>query len=247
MTTGSDAAVPSPAPESSTATSTRDTATGAGSVAGRVVLLAGATSEAGAVVSAALVGAGATVVATGRDDAKLAALAERVPGVVTERADLTEADAVEALADRVHDRVGPIDGLVHLVGGFRRGDGIPGQSDADWAALEMALTALRHVSRTFYPDLVASTAGRLAIVSSTSAAKPHRNTANYSTVKAASEAWTRAVASGFAADAPQSAAVIFAVASLSGLESRLADEVVALWSDGLDAADANGSRRVLTP
>lgn len=211
----------------------------------RVVLLAGATSDAGLAVARAARAAGATVVATGRDDAKLAALAAEVPGVVTETIDLTDAAAVDALASRLRDTVGSVDGVLHLVGGFRRGDGIPGQSDDDWAVLETSLTALRHVSRAFYPDLVASPAGRLAIVSSTSASKPHRNTANYSTVKAASEAWTGAVASGFTADAPATAAaVIFAVSGLAGLEEQLADRFVGLWSP--EATDLNGSRHVLT-
>ena len=211
----------------------------------RVVLLAGATSEAGLVVARAAVAAGATVVATGRDRVKLDDLAAEVPGVLTEEIDLTDGDAVDSLAARLHDTVGPVDGVLHLVGGFRRGEGIPGQSDADWEALETALTALRHVSRAFYPDLVASEAGRLAIVSSTSATKPHRNTANYATIKAASEAWTGAVASGFGADAPgRGAAVIFAVSGLAGLEQQLADRFVSLWSE--DAAVLNGSRHVLT-
>ncbi len=207
---------------------------------GRVVLLAGATSDAGLAVARGLV-----VVATGRDDAKLAALADRVPGVVTERVDLTDATAVDALVSRAHDGAGLVDGVLHLVGGFRRGDGITEQSDADWDALATSLTALRHVSRAFYPDLVASDAGRLAIVSSTSATKPHRNTANYSTVKAASEAWTAAVASGFSADtSATAAAVVFAVSSLAGLEETLASRFIGLWDE--DAAALNGSRHVLS-
>jgi len=211
----------------------------------RVVLLAGATSDAGREVARAAVEAGATVVATGRDQAKLDALGAAVPGVIAELVDLTDADAVDALASRLHETVGTVDGVLHLVGGFRRGDGITGQSDEDWAVLETALTALRNVSRTFYPDLVASPAGRLAIVSSTSASKPHLNTANYSTIKAASEAWTRAVASGFAADASSSAAaVIFAVSGLAGLEQQLAERFVGLWSE--DADGLNDTRHVLT-
>lgn len=216
-----------------------------GAVTDRVVLLAGATSDAGFAAARALIIAGARVVATGRDRAKLDALAANVPGTATELIDLTDAAAVDDLATRVHETIGPVDGVLHLVGGFRRGEGIPGQSDADWDALVTSLTALRHVSRTFYADLVASPAGRLAIVSSTSATKPHRNTANYSTVKAAAETWTAAVASGFAADAPdRAAAVVFAVSSLAGLEDTLATRFVGLWSEPAPAV--NGSRHVLT-
>jgi NADP-dependent 3-hydroxy acid dehydrogenase YdfG len=214
-------------------------------VTDRVVLLAGATSDAGLAAARALLDAGARVIATGRDRAKLDALADSVPGISTDLVDLTDEAAVDELAPRVRTSIGPIDGLLHLVGGFRRGDGIPGQSDADWDALVSSLTALRHVSRAFYPDLVASPAGRLAIVSSTSATKPHRNTANYSTVKAAAEAWTAAVASGFSADAPEkAAAVTFAVSSLAGVEGTLASRFVGLWDE--DANALNGSRHLLS-
>ena len=62
-------------------------------------------------------------------------------------------------------------------------------------------------------------------------------------MKAAGEAWTRAVAQGFAkaardADEPLAAAsVIFRVKSLDGREQALADRFVALWDAA--AADVN--------
>ena len=107
------------------------------------------------------------------------------------------------LAERVRDRFGRVDGLIHLVGGWRGGGGLAGQSDEDYRALEVGLTALRHASRAFDADLRASDAGRLAIVSSTAIERPLAAGANYATVKAASEAWTRAVAQGFGKAANQ--------------------------------------------
>ncbi|MDN3496178.1 SDR family NAD(P)-dependent oxidoreductase [Planococcus sp. APC 4015] len=139
--------------------------------------------------------------------------------------------AVSALAERVP----AVDGILHLVGGWRGGGGLAGQSDEDYRALEGSFTALRHVSRAFDADLRASSAGRLAIVSSTAVARPLAGGANYAAVKAASEAWTRAVAQGFAkaardAGEPLTAAsVVFRVKSLDGREQELADAYVALW------------------
>jgi NAD(P)-dependent dehydrogenase (short-subunit alcohol dehydrogenase family) len=136
----------------------------------------------------------------------------------------------------VRSRFGPLDGLIHLVGGWRGGGGLAGQSDEDYRALESGLTALRHASRAFDADLRASNAGRLAIVSSTVVERPLAGGANYATVKAASEAWTRAVGQGFAkaardsGSAPSGAAVIFRVKTLAGLEEKLAESVVALWT-----------------
>ena len=167
----------------------------------------------------------------------------------TELCDLTSEPEVIALAERVRARFGRVDGLIHLVGGWRGGGGLAGQSEEDYRALEAGLTALRHASRAFDADLRASDAGRLAIVSSTAVERPLAGGANYATVKAASEAWTRAVAQGFAkaardAGAEQSgAAVIFRVKALEGLEETLAASVVALWAQD---ARATPHRRVDT-
>lgn len=206
-------------------------------VRGRLVLLAGGTSAAGRASARALLVAGARVAVVGSNDERLAAVAEEFPGVAVEHCDLTDADAVEALRDRVHTAHGSVDGVLHLVGGWRGGGGLAGQSDEDFEVLLRSLTALRHVSRTFDEDLRASDAGRLAIVSSTAVARPLAGGANYATVKAASETWVRAVGQGYArhardeGHAQAAAAVVFRVKSLEGLEDALAASVVALWDD----------------
>ncbi|GAA1665529.1 SDR family NAD(P)-dependent oxidoreductase [Microbacterium lacus] len=210
-------------------------------VAGRVVLIAGATSASGLAAARALAEAGARVVAVGRDEDRLAELAQAVPGIRVEVADLTDEAAVHAL----HDRVGAVDGVLHLVGGWRGGGGLAGQSEADYRFLELSFTALRVVSREFDADLRAAGRARLAIVSSTAVDKPLAGGANYAAVKAASEAWTRAVAQGFAkaardAGAPlTAAATVFRVKSLEGLEAELAARFTALWAE--DAASVNGT------
>jgi len=202
---------------------------------GQLVLIAGATSASGLAAARAVTGAGARAVAVGRDAEKLARLADAVPGVRTEVCDLTDAAAVQSLAERVHEAEGRIDGLFHLVGGWRGGGGLAGQTEEDYRFLEASFTALRHVTRAFDDDLRASDAGRLAIVSSTAVARPLAGGANYAAVKAASEAWTRAVAHGFAkaardAEEPlRAAAVIFRVKALDGLEDTVADAFVKLW------------------
>lgn len=214
-----------------------------GSVQGRTILLAGGTSPAGEVVARTAVKGRARVVVVGHDPAKLAALERDLPGVVTEACDLTDETSVRALAERVHADVGAVDGILHLVGGWRGGGGLAAQSEADYRFLERSLTALRHVTRAFDADLRASDAGRLAIVSSTAVARPLAGGANYAAVKAACEAWTRAVAQGFAKaarDAGQqlaAASVIFRVKALDGLEQTLADGFTDLWSR--DAAEVN--------
>jgi NAD(P)-dependent dehydrogenase (short-subunit alcohol dehydrogenase family) len=220
------------------------------------VLIAGATSASGHAVARALLDAGATVVAVGSNQSRLDVMESELPGLIGELADLTDGDDVLELSMRVHARVGDVDGVIHLVGGWRGGGGIPGQTDEDFRVLERSFTALRLVSRAFWQDLVTSTAGRIAIVSSITVESPTAGSANYTAVKAASESWMRSLAQGFAprpADAVGElqptepgggAAVIFRVRSLAGLEGRLAASVVDLWAS--DAAGLNGTVVKLT-
>lgn len=207
-------------------------------VTGRTVLVAGATSAAGHAVARALLAAGATVVAVGSDRGRLDAMAAELPGIVTEVADLTDQMQVWPLAMRVHGRVGAVDGIIHLVGGWRGGGGIPGQTEEDYRVLERSFSALRHISRALWDDLVGSPAGRIAMVSSTTVERPLAGGANYTAVKAASESWMQSLAHGLGKEGDTGAAVTFRVKALAGLEERLAEAVVALWS--ADASELNG-------
>jgi 3-oxoacyl-[acyl-carrier protein] reductase len=215
-------------------------------VAGHTVLVAGATSAAGVAVTAALAGAGARVLAVGSNPERLERVLAAAPDASGYVCDLADFTAVGALAAAVHAEHGPIDGLVHLVGGWRGGGGLDGQTDEDWEFLHTrVMTTLRNTTRAFNADLLASMAGRLAMVSSVSVDAPTPGGANYASLKAAAETWTRAVGRGFATSGGTAAAVVFAVRALDGLEPRLAAEVLALWDS--PAADLNNTRRILAP
>jgi 3-oxoacyl-[acyl-carrier protein] reductase len=209
-------------------------------VVGRTVLVAGATSAAGRAVAAALSTAGARVIAIGSNAARLAELLAVVPGASVYTCDLSDFAAVTRLAEEVHAGHGPIDGLIHLVGGWRGGGGLAGQSDDDWDFLHRnVVTTLRNTTRAFNEDLLVSPAGRLAIVSSVTVDKPLAGGANYAAAKSAAETWTRAVGQGFRKAGAPAAAVIFVVKGLNGLEAELAQRVVGLWdTDAVSLADA---------
>ncbi|MEV8249368.1 SDR family oxidoreductase [Microbacterium sp. NPDC076768] len=202
---------------------------------GRTVVLAGATGAAGLATTRALVSEGARVFATGRSPERLEEVAEAGAQVVV--ADATSLTEMTALAARI----GSVDAVIPLVGGWRGGGGLAGQSDADFAALLPALDAVRATSRAFDDALRASTAGRFVIVSSTVVARPLAGGASYAAIKAASEAWARAVAQGYAkaardAEEPlRAASVVFRTKSL--VPETLAARVVGLWND--DAAELN--------
>lgn len=189
------------------------------------VLVAGGSGASGIAVARALRGAGHAVFTVGSDAARItAAAAAAGEGVVPLTCDLADPAAVAALREDLAGRGVRLDGVIHLVGGWRGAKGIADQPDEDWDFLERnAVTTLRNVSRAFYDDLAASGTGRLAMVSSTTAAAPTAGAASYAAAKAAAEAWTLAVADGFRRDQSghkehpveqHSAAAVFVVKAL---------------------------------
>ena len=235
-------------------------------VGGRLVVVTGAAGTAGRPATIALAGAGARVVAVGQSPERLSELVAQIPGLTVEIADLGDPSSVLQLARRIHAGHGPVDGIVHLVGGFRGGATFGANTSADWRFLDNGLIqTLRHVTLAFHDDLVASPAGRAVIVSGTAVDAPSAGSAKYAAAKAAAEAWMRALADSFRRfqsgrkdnPLPQtSAAVILVVKALVDDAMReaaperkfpgftdvqeLAGRIVALWS--ADAAELNGAR-----
>ncbi|WP_314096047.1 SDR family NAD(P)-dependent oxidoreductase [Microbacterium foliorum] len=205
------------------------------SVTDRTIVLAGATSASGLALARALANAGARVIATGRSADRLAPLREA--GAEVETSDATSLESMTALSTRL----GAVDAVIPLVGGWRGGGGLAGQSDDDFRALLPALDAVRATSRAFDAALRTSDAGRFAIVSSTAVGRPLAGGANYVAVKAASEAWARAVAQGFAKAARdageplRAASLVFRAKALN--PDALVPRVLSLWD--ADAVDLN--------
>lgn len=232
------------------------------------VLVTGGSGASGIAVARALREAGHRVFTVGSDQARISAAAEQAgDGVAPFVCDLAGMEEVRQLRAEVSAAAGPMDAVIHLVGGWRGARGITDQTDEDWDFLERgAITTLRNVSRVFYDDVAASPDGRFAMVSSTAVAKPSAAAASYAAAKAAAEAWTMAVADGFRRDAGKvdggtAAAVVLVVKALvdEGLRRShpersfpgatdvgdLARAVVGLFH--APAAELNGSRMLLAP
>lgn len=150
------------------------------------ILIAGATSALGHATATALLEAGHHVIAVGSNADRLGL----VDASAHVECDLTDLEAVRSLAEEV----GELDGLVHLVGGWRGGGGLAGQSDEDWAWLEQRVVGtLRNTTRALAPAIGRSEAGVIAIVSTTGLERPTAGNANYVALKAAAETWLAAV------------------------------------------------------
>lgn len=225
---------------------------------GKVVVVAGATGAAGVPAVAALAGAGATVVALGHDPIRLQDAVDGT-GAAAAVVDLLDEELVRAVAEQVLAEHGRVDGLVHLVGGWRGGTPIPATDLADWDWLQhRVLRTLQVTTKVLHDPLVAA-GGRLAVVSSPQAHTPSADNACYAAAKAAADAWVLAVADSWRGT--QAAAVTFEVHALLTPAMRrarpeatfarhtpvqdLAAHLLTLWD--WPGAELNGTRRSLVP
>ena len=169
---------------------------------GRVIAIAGAGGGLGPVVAKRLAEAGATLSLADRSQEIADSVAEGL-GVSEDRVDPRAVDLLQEAAANdwaaaVEDRFGRVDGLLHLVGGYRGGDPIHNFDLGDYEFLHALLVqTLQLATRAFHSALTAGDHGRFVLVSSAAAQSPESTNAAYASAKAAAEAWTLALADSF--------------------------------------------------
>lgn len=174
------------------------------SLEGRVIAIAGVGGGLGPLVAAKLAAGGATVAGTDRSQETLDALPGQL-GIAPEcwdgrPVDLLDEGAAREWCAALVERFGRVDGLVHLVGGWRGGQPLHEAPLADWDLLhDLLIRTVQHTSRAFHDQLAASPHGRFVLVSAKQAQAPSNGSAAYAAAKAAAEAWTLALADGFGA------------------------------------------------
>jgi NAD(P)-dependent dehydrogenase (short-subunit alcohol dehydrogenase family) len=167
-----------------------------------VIAIAGVGGGLGPLVARQLADAGAVVAGTDRSQETLDSLAADL-GLPPERwdgrtVDLLDEDATRAWCAALVERFGRVDGLVHLVGGWRGGQPLQEAPLADWELLhDLLVRTVQHTTRAFHDQLAASPHGRFVLVSSKQAQAPTATNASYAAAKAAAEAWALALADGF--------------------------------------------------
>jgi NAD(P)-dependent dehydrogenase (short-subunit alcohol dehydrogenase family) len=166
---------------------------------GRVIAIAGAGGNLGPTVVARLAPTGARLALGGRHKGPLDDLAaENDAEADTAEVDLLDPSSASGWASGIAERLGRIDALVHLVGGWRGGKPIEEAPLEDWDALQALLVrTLAHATQAFTPHLIASGRGRFVDISSGQAQTPTNKNAVYAAAKAAAEAWTLALADRF--------------------------------------------------
>jgi len=171
-------------------------------LANRVIAVAGVGGGLGPVVAERLAAEGAVVAGAERSKQSLDALAADL-GLPPKRwdghaVDLLDEDAARDWCAALVERFGRVDGLVHLVGGWRGGEPLHEAPLSDWALLhDLLIRTVQHTTRAFHDQLAASEHGRFVLVSAKQAQNPSNTNAAYAAAKAAAEAWTLALADGF--------------------------------------------------
>lgn len=187
-------------------------------LAGRTLLLTGATGSLGPVVAAKAIERGAAVLLCDISADRLSALVADLGGAPKSAVvSLTDPVAVERLAVEA----GNVDAVLHMVGGWKGGQSLPLAPLEDWPwLLERVVTTTMLVARAFAAPLAAAPNGRFVTVSTPQATAPTSKNAAYAAAKAASDAWTLALANEF--EGTQATANIVVVPAIVTQQMRAA-------------------------
>jgi NAD(P)-dependent dehydrogenase (short-subunit alcohol dehydrogenase family) len=230
---------------------------------GRVIAIAGIAGGLGPVVAERLGDAGATVAGADREQARVDGVGADL-GLPEDRwdgraVDLLDEAAARAWCAALLERFGQVDGLLHLVGGWRGGKPLHEAPLSDWDLLhDLLVRTVQHTTRAFHDALLATGRGRFVLVSAKQAQAPSNANAAYAAAKAAAEAWTLALADGFGGrGATANIVVVEAILTPQMREKNLGEEfptfapaehiaeaIAFLCSDA--GASMNGQRLPLT-
>ena len=169
-----------------------------GRLDGHTILVTGATSGIGQAIAKRCALEGANVLATGRDEARLAGLAREYPSIAAHPADLIERNAADGCAAAAVGRFGRLDGLVHSAGIVRRGEDIRDTTDEQWSLMrEVNLDATFRLTRACLREMVPLGSGSVVLIGSQLAQVGAPGYASYCAVKGGVEALVRALAVDF--------------------------------------------------
>jgi NAD(P)-dependent dehydrogenase (short-subunit alcohol dehydrogenase family) len=210
---------------------------------GRVIAIAGAGGGLGPVVAQRLAEAGATLALADRQQ-EIADGVVKDLGLAEDRIDargldLLDEAATNEWASSLENRFGRIDGLLHLVGGYRGGDPIHAFDLADYEFLHgLLVRTLQLTTRAFHRPLISSDHGRFVLVSAAAAQNPMDTNAAYASAKAAAEAWTLALADSFAGTPATANIIVVNAIETPRIREENPDEARPTFTPAEDLAEA---------
>lgn len=211
-----------------------------------VVLVTGGSSGIGAAVAIAFAEAGWDVMAAGRDEVRLAEVAEISENIATWAGELVESEDCDELINDTLDEFGGIDCLVNSAGILVSGDATE-TSDEDWReTMTVNLDVPFYLSRAAVPHLVA-TRGSIVNVASTSGLRADERAVAYAASKGGLLMLTKAMALDLAADGVRVNAVCPGWVDTPMLAESAEEEELEV-EDFLEmAAEESPNRRIATP
>jgi NAD(P)-dependent dehydrogenase (short-subunit alcohol dehydrogenase family) len=230
----------------------------------RVIAIAGAGGGLGPIVAKRLADAGASLALADRSQEIADGVAQDI-GLPEDRVDPQAVDLLDESqakdwATATEKKFGRVDGLLHLVGGYRGGDPIDSFDLTDYDFLHgLLVRTLQLTTRAFHSALTNSKHGRFVLVSAAAAQMPENTNAAYASAKAAAEAWTLALADSFAGTNATANIIVVNAIETPGMRDEspgtqnpsftpaedLADTIAFICSDS--ARRMNGQRLALHP
>jgi NAD(P)-dependent dehydrogenase (short-subunit alcohol dehydrogenase family) len=163
----------------------------------RVVLVTGATSGIGQAIALRCAGEGARVLATGRDEARLAGLERQSAAITGHAADLAGATAADECVAAAVRAYGRLDGVVHSAGIVRRQEDIRATTDEQWSLMmNVNLDATFRLARACLRVMVPG-GGSIVLIGSQLAHVAAPGYGSYCASKGAVESLVRALAVDF--------------------------------------------------
>src|SRR5262249_10088325 len=143
----------------------------------RIVLITGAKGGLGSFITQAFLGTSATVVGASRS---IAAGDFPEANFVPLSADFAKAASANDAIQSVAARVGGLDVLVHVMGGFAGGKTVDEIDDATWDQMrDLNLSSAFYTFRAAIPYLRKSRSGRIVAIGSLTAGEPHAGLGAY--------------------------------------------------------------------
>lgn len=165
---------------------------------GKRALITGSSQGIGLALAKGLAGAGAQLVLNGRDESRLAAAADAVPGARMLAFDATDHAAVRSAVDRFEADVGPIDILVNNAGMQYRAPLEEFPPDAFARLLQANIGTVFNVGQAVARHMIGRGAGKIINIASVQTALARPGIAPYTATKGAVGNLTKGMATDWA-------------------------------------------------
>lgn len=157
--------------------------------AGKVVLITGAAGNLGRAVAAAFATQGAHLALVDLNEEGLAEAQKALPGdckVITVPTNLLKVDSVTACVATVQSKLGGIDVLANIAGGFTMGPLLHDTEDKDWDfMMNLNARSVFNMARAVVPGMLSAGGGRIINVSARAAREGKARMGPYCAAKAA--------------------------------------------------------------